>query len=56
MGTGQFCTNPGLVLLERGELTDRFLAAVATHFAAAPVGTLLSRSVQQSLQAGSLLC
>jgi alpha-ketoglutaric semialdehyde dehydrogenase len=51
MGTGQFCTNPGLLLLVGGELTARFLQAVADQFSTAPVGTLLSRSVQQSLQA-----
>ena len=51
MGTGQFCTNPGLVILVAGEPTDRFVAAVADKFRAAPVGTLLSRSVAESLAA-----
>ncbi len=51
MGTGQFCTNPGLVLLIRGPHSDAFVSAVAQRFAAAPVGTLLSSSVQKSLQA-----
>ena len=30
MGTGQFCTNPGLVLLVGGETTEKFVAAVST--------------------------
>lgn len=54
MGTGQFCTNPGLLLCLAGEATERFLAAVARGFAAAPVGTLLSTGVAQSLAAAIL--
>ena len=51
MGTGQFCTNPGLVLLVQDDATDAFVRQVAERFQAAPVGTLLSGSVQQALQA-----
>ena len=50
MGTGQFCTNPGLVLLVRDEAGDAFVRQVAERFRAAPVGTLLSSSVERSLQ------
>lgn len=49
MGAGQFCTNPGLVLLLAGPETDAFLNDVAARFQAAPVGTLLSSRVAQSL-------
>ncbi len=49
MGTGQFCTNPGLLIFLAGPETDAFLADVAERFRAAPVGTLLSRSVADSL-------
>jgi alpha-ketoglutaric semialdehyde dehydrogenase len=52
MGTGQFCTNPGLVILLAGAETDRFLASVAQRFQAVPPGTLLSRGVAASLAAG----
>lgn len=51
LGTGQFCTNPGLLLLVRGEPAEAFLAAVCAQFQAAPVGTLLSRAVATALQA-----
>lgn len=51
MGTGQFCTNPGLVILLAGPATDAFLASVAEKFRAAPVGTLLSAGVARSLEA-----
>lgn len=49
MGSGQFCTNPGLVLLLAGQPTERFLAQVVERFAAAPVAPLLSRSVADAL-------
>ncbi len=50
--TGQFCTNPGLVILIAGPPTEAFIAAVAERFRAAPVGTLLSSGVADSLAAG----
>src|SRR5206468_1658 len=49
MGTGQFCTNPGLIVLIAGEPTERFLEAVVAKFKAAPAGTLLSAGVAKSL-------
>ncbi len=49
MGTGQFCTNPGLVLLLAGESTDQFISDITAKFAEAPVGTLLSAGVEKSL-------
>ena len=49
MGTGQFCTNPGLIIVQKGELADRFVETVAKKFSAAPVGTLLSKSGQNGL-------
>ena len=52
MGTGQFCTNPGMVVLLAGEKTNAFVSAVAEKFSAAPVGTFLSEAVQKSFLAG----
>ncbi len=49
MGTGQFCTNPGLVLLLAGPGTEAFISQIAEKFRTAPVGTLLGESVQKSL-------
>ena len=51
MGTGQFCTNPGLVILIKGHEADTFVSTMAEKFKAAPVGTLLSAGVEQSLAA-----
>jgi len=52
MGTGQFCTNPGLIVLQSGELADSFVQAVAENFKSAAVGTMLSGGVQQNFQQG----
>jgi len=53
MGTGQFCTNPGLVLLPDGPDADAFADAVVAGFAAAPCGVLFSAgglaTLEQSL-------
>ncbi len=57
MGTGQFCTNPGLVLLLADAASDRFLQQTAASFQAAAVGTLLSRAVQEGMERNTkLLC
>ncbi|RPI85248.1 MAG: aldehyde dehydrogenase (NADP(+)), partial [Planctomycetaceae bacterium] len=52
MGTGQFCTNPGLVLAIASPEADALLEAVAQKFASAPVGTLLGEGVLKHLEAG----
>jgi NADP-dependent aldehyde dehydrogenase len=49
MGAGQFCTNPGLVLLLGGTEAEKFIANVAARFQSAPIGTLLSGRVAKSL-------
>jgi NADP-dependent aldehyde dehydrogenase len=48
MGTGQFCTNPGLIVLPESA-ADAFAASLKEKFSAAPVGTLLSKSGQAGL-------
>lgn len=49
MGAGQFCTNPGLVLLVQGEDSKQFIEAVREKYAQATPGTLLSPAVTRSL-------
>ncbi len=41
MGTGQFCTNPGVIVLQAGEDTEAFIDGVRAGFESAPAGTLL---------------
>jgi alpha-ketoglutaric semialdehyde dehydrogenase len=51
LGTGQFCTNPGLVILLAGDATERLIGAVKQRFQAAAVTPLLSSGVAKSLAA-----
>ena len=51
MGSGQFCTNPGLVAMLAGDATEQFIRLLSEKFRAAPVGTLLSKAVQTGLTA-----
>ncbi|QDT37212.1 aldehyde dehydrogenase (NADP(+)) [Stratiformator vulcanicus] len=46
MAAGQFCTNPGVVVLREGELAEAFLANVRERFEAAPAGTMLNQGVR----------
>lgn len=52
MGTGQFCTNPGLVVVPDSAEGKAFIAAVGEKFKAAAVGTMLGEGVQESFSAG----
>ena len=52
MGTGQFCTNPGLVVIPAGEAGEAFVSAVADRFSKAPVGTMLAEGVRRSFAKG----
>ena len=52
MGTGQFCTNPGLVVMLAGDATEKFIADVTAKFESSPVGTLLGGGVEHSLAEG----
>ncbi len=49
MGTGQFCTNPGLILLEDSGASRDFISAVTEKMEAAPAGILLNESIAAGL-------
>jgi len=49
LGGGQFCTNPGLVLLLEGAGTERFIAAATRAFETSNPPPLLSRGVVNAL-------
>jgi 2,5-dioxopentanoate dehydrogenase len=51
LGTGQFCTNPSLLVLIAGADTERFIGSVTSRLAAAPVTPLLSSGVARALAA-----
>jgi NADP-dependent aldehyde dehydrogenase len=52
LGTGQFCTNPGLVVGLRDEAFEQFLDKADELFAAAPPGTMLNRGLLRSYTEG----
>ncbi len=52
MGSGQFCTNPGIVLVPANADGDAFAARAAEKFDAATPMVLFSTGVQQHLAAG----
>lgn len=45
MGMGQFCTNPGLILLPAGAAADRFATVLKESLAASPNGCLLNSGI-----------
>lgn len=51
MGTGQFCTNPGLVVLIEGPTAREFVAAIAERFQKAKPGVMLNAGVVKSFLA-----
>ena len=48
--TGQFCTNPGLVILLAGPETESFVAEVARRFSSRSPGPMLSSAVGAALR------
>jgi NADP-dependent aldehyde dehydrogenase len=53
LGAGQFCTNPGLIFLPRGERGDAFLAEVGTAVAASTGQTMLTPGIADAYEAGT---
>lgn len=51
LGTGQFCTNPGLVVLPAGDAADAFARSLARRFDEAPRGVLFSEGGRAGLAA-----
>ena len=49
-GTGQFCTNPGLVILLESEESEEFLVAVRQVFETTPAGVLLGQNSPGQLE------
>ncbi|WP_240958020.1 aldehyde dehydrogenase (NADP(+)) [Streptomyces barkulensis] len=52
LGSGQFCTKPGLVLAPEGEFGDRLLGALADSVAGAARGPLLDTRMREAFLAG----
>ena len=52
LGAGQYCTNPGLVIVPAGEKGEAFLDAAARLYRDGPPGTLLAENVPANIAAG----
>jgi 2,5-dioxopentanoate dehydrogenase len=52
LGAGQFCTNPGIVLLLDGDEADRFVEAAATALGSAPAQVMLTPGIHQNYERG----
>ena len=52
LGGGQFCTQPGIVVLPDGEAATRFAGGLRERFDAAPTPPLLAGNVVEGLEAG----
>lgn len=44
LGAGQFCTKPGLLVVQKSDEADAFLSAMTNSFSDTPAGVLLTRS------------
>jgi len=52
LGSGQFCTNPGIVVVPHDAHGDAFVAAASKLFADAPAGVLFSQGVLTQFRRG----
>ncbi|CCN47518.1 Alpha-ketoglutaric semialdehyde dehydrogenase [Vibrio nigripulchritudo MADA3029] len=52
LGAGQFCTNPGLILVENNSESEGFLRALSENVAAQSAQTMLNRHIRLSYQQG----
>ena len=52
LGVGQFCTNPGLIILEKGAETDAFLVQLGAELAKVNPGAMLTESICQEFHEG----
>jgi len=52
MGTGQFCTNPGLVLAIEGPGLDRFVTSASEALSKTPAGQMLSSNICAGYHSG----
>ncbi len=56
LGAGQFCTNPGLLVLQKSDTTTAFLQALKDAFATLQSATMLNEGIFESYQKGKAAC
>jgi NADP-dependent aldehyde dehydrogenase len=52
LGAGQFCTNPGLVVAQDGDLLDEFIGTTSSALQACPSATMLTPGIFGAYQKG----
>lgn len=52
LGVGQFCTNPGLLVVQAGAETDAFIAALGAKLATTPPATMLTKGICEAYRHG----
>jgi alpha-ketoglutaric semialdehyde dehydrogenase len=52
MGVGQFCTNPGLLFIEKGDAHQRFSQSVVEAVKQSPPATMLHAGIHSAFQSG----
>jgi len=52
LGTGQFCTNPGLLIHERSEAANKFKDAVKENIEKLDASTMLTKDIQNAYRGG----
>ena len=50
LGVGQFCTNPGLLIVEESDVSQQFIKKLAQALSDIPPGTMLNEKVCQNYQ------
>lgn len=48
LGSGQFCTNPGLILTLKSSETNSFLSTIGNYFETIQAGTMLTPAIKQA--------
>ena len=51
LNVGQFCTNPGLIVLQRSPVAEAFLKALTTKLTATPPGAMLTPGIRSNFAA-----
>lgn len=52
LGVGQFCTNPGLVILPPSEFKEEFITNVSKHIEDTAAGVMLTEGIRNNFQQG----
>lgn len=56
LGAGQFCTNPGLLVLQKSDTTTAFLQVLKNAFATLQSATMLNEGIFEAYQKGKKTC